>query len=349
MDQAKMTALLRELTETPGISGDEGRVRELIREKVEEHADSVEVDSLGNLIARKGSGERTLMVAAHMDQIGLVVKRVDDNGFIHVGKVWGTYPKVLVNQRVIVEASDGEERTGVIGVKPIHMQEDEEQKELPEMKKLFVDVGAEDEDDVRDMGVRVGDYIRYDQGFAELENGYVTAPAFDDRAGCAALIDAFNRFDGDFELVAVFSAQEEVGTKGATTSAFRVDPDVGLAVDVTIAGDVPNIEVEESAIKTGEGVGIELLQTWGRGAIPPSTVREWLLETAESGDHDHFRDLGSGNDARAIEMVRQGVPTGSISIPARYIHSPVEVIKVSDIQAAADLLSSCFGTFEDYF
>lgn len=344
-----MKDLLRELTETIGGPGNEERIREVIRARVEDAADEVEVDALGNLIVRRGSGDRTLLAMAHMDQIGLSVERIDEDGYLRIRKIWGIDPQEIINQRVEVHVEDGDPVTGVIANKPVHLQEKDEKQELPEMEQLFVDVGARDEDDAREMGIRVGDYVHYDRDFAELGGDRVTAPAFDDRAGCAALIDAFNRFDGDNELVAVFSAQEEVGTKGAQTAAFSVDPDVGLAVDVTIAGDVPTIEPHESTIELGDGVEIQLIQSTGRGMIAPETVKGWMFETAEEGDHDHFRGLGGGNDARSIELAREGVPTGSIGIPARHIHSPVEVVSVSDVEAAADYMLDLFGTFEDHF
>lgn len=347
-----MKQLLEELVETPGVSGSESEIRELIEEKVEDHADSVETDDFGNLVVRKGDGDKTLLLDAHMDQIGLSVNRVTEEGFIKVGKVGGIYPENVLNQRVEVHASGGDSARGVLGIKPVHLyRKKKEEPKIPEMKEIYVDVGAEDEEEVEDMGIRVGDRISYETGFAELQNDYVTGPALDDRAGCAVAVEALKRFDEDYELVIVFSVQEEVGTKGAETAAFGVDPDVALAVDVGMAGDVPDVEPDESDDKTGDGVGIDMIQSGGRGLITPESIKDWLIDTAEENDHDYFRSLydGGGTDAMAIELVRDGIPTGSIGIPTRYIHSSIEVVKLSDMEETVDFLENAFATMEDYF
>ncbi|MFB6292240.1 MAG: M42 family metallopeptidase [Candidatus Nanohaloarchaea archaeon] len=345
--------LLRRLVETPGVSGNEEKIRELIRDEVEEHADEVEVDDFGNLIVRKGSGEKTLMLDAHMDQIGLTVRRIDDAGFIRVSKVGGIYPESLINQRVKIHTSEGEDLTGVIGTKPVHRKDEEEKKQLPDMHDLFVDIGAEDREDAESLGVNKGDFISYDRDFAELENGYVTGPAFDDRVGCAIAIKALERFDSelDYELAVVFSAQEEVGRKGAQTAAYGVDPDVALALDISMAGDVPAMDADDSTDETGKGIGIDMLQAGGRGLITPAKIRDWLLETGESGDHRYFRSLydGGTTDASVINLVRGGIPSGSIGIPTRNIHTPVEVVKMSDLEAAVDFLEHAFETFPEHF
>lgn len=346
-----MKQLLEELVETPGVSGDEHEIRQLIREKVEEDAEETEVDDFGNLIARKGDGDKTLMIMAHMDQIGLSVRRIDDNGFLRVSKVGGMFEAGAVNQRVEVHASGGDTVKGVVGLKPPHLQDGDEQRQVPEMKDLFIDIGAEDEEDAKEMGVRVGDFVTYDRGFEELGNDLVTAPAFDDRVGCTVAIEAFRRFDEDYELVAVFSVQEEVGTKGAKTASFGVNPDVALAIDVGMAGDTPGIEPDESDDSIGDGVGIDMVQSGGRGLISPENIREWLIETAEEEDHNYYRSLydGGATDAASIELQRDGIPTGSLGIPARNIHSPIEVVKISDMEEGADFVEDAFATMEDYF
>ncbi|MFB6213893.1 MAG: M42 family metallopeptidase [Candidatus Nanohaloarchaea archaeon] len=344
-----MKELLRELVEVKGGSGDEKRVRELIREKVEDKADEISEDNLGNLIVRRGSGDRTLMVAAHMDQISASVRKIDEEGFIHMKKMWGIDSRELLNQRVEINASDGDMVPGVIGQPPVHIQEEEEKGKIPDMEDLVVDIGAKDEEAAEELGIRVGDYIYYDRDLRELADDFVTAPAFDDRVGCAILIELVERFDEDYELVAVFTSQEEVGTKGAQTSAYSIEPDAGLAIDVTIDTTPPNIETSKYEAEIGAGPHIELVQTWGRGAIVPESVKDWLIETAEENDHDYNRRLGGGNDARAIYMTKSGIPTGSIGVPARSIHSPVEVVKMSDIEATTDFVEDAFSTMEDYF
>lgn len=347
-----MKSLLKELVETPGVSGQESKIRNKIRGEIEDHADSVEEDDMGNLIARKGEGDKTLMVATHMDQIGLAVKRIDDNGFLKVTKVGGLYPESLINQRVTVHSSEGDDLTGVIGMKPPHLRRGvDENDKIPEFKEIFVDIGAEDEEDAEDIGIRVGDYITFERELAEMQNGTVTAPAFDNRTGCAVLIEALKEFDEDYELAAVFSTQEEVGTKGARTSAFGIDPDVALAVDVTMAGDMPGIEPDQSDTELGDGAGIDMLQASGRGLIPSEKIKDWLIGTAEDEDHDYYRALyeGGATDAASIYISRDGIPTGSIGIPSRNIHSPIEVVQMSDLRDTKDFLVDAFGTMTDHF
>lgn len=347
-----MKQLLKELVETPGVSGEESEIRNLIIEKVEEHADSVETDDFGNLIARKGEGDFTLLLDAHMDQIGLSVKRITDEGFIKVGKVGGIYPENILSHRVRVHASYGEQTIGVLGQKPPHIKRNVENDEkVPEMKEIFVDIGAEDDEEVEEIGIRIGDRITFDTDFKELANDYVTGPAFDDRVGCAVAIEALKRFDEDYELAVVFATQEEVGTKGARTAAYHVDPDAALAIDVSMAGDVPGVEPDQSEDATGDGIGIDMIQAGGRGLITPETVKEWLVETAEDGDHNYFRSLydGGATDARSIELVKDGIPTGSLGVPLRYMHSDIEVIKISDMEDSVDFLEASFGTVRNYF
>lgn len=344
-----MKSLLKDLVETPGISGREEPVRNLIREKIEEHVDEVEVDNFGNLIARKGEGDKTLMLDAHMDQIGMGVRRIDEEGFIRISRIGGAYPVSIVNQRVKVHTSEGEDLTGVIGAKPAHLLENENDG-LPQMQKAFVDIGAEDAEDAREKGVRVGDYISFDRGFEEMENGYVTGPAFDNRIGCAIAIEALKRFDEDYELAVVFSAQEEVGGKGAKTSTFDVEPDASIVLETARAGDVPNMSLDESDEHTGEGFGITMVEAGGRGVIVPEKIRKWLLETAEQGFtyQRKLYDKGKTN-ASSISISKTGVPTGVVVIPTRNLHTAVEVLNMSDAEDAADYMEEAFRSFEDYF
>lgn len=345
-----MKQLLKELVETPGVSGDEHRIREEIKEKVEDHVDSVETDNMGNLIAKKGSGDKTLMIAAHMDQIGLTVQTVDEKGFIKFSKVGGVTTQSLMNQRVTIHA-DNEDVTGVIGMKPPHLMDKDKMDELPEEEQLFIDIGAEDDEEVEDAGIRVGDYITFERDFAELREDYVTSMAMDNRVGCAAAVETLKRFDEDYELAVVFSTQEEVGLKGAKTSAFKVDPDVALAVDVSIAGDLPGVEAQESDLEMGEGVEITMVQSKGRGLITPETVKQWLRETAEDKNHDFQPGVweGGATDAANIYLVREGIPTGSIGVPLRNMHSATEVLKLSDLEDTVDYLEDALSTMKDYF
>lgn len=345
-----MEQLLRELVEAKGAPGAEDEVRNLVKDKLE-GADSIETDSFGNLIARKGGEGPRLMLIAHMGSIALTVRRIDEEGFLRVSKLGGIYPIAVANQGFTVHASDGEEIPGVVGHRPVHLQDEEQKKQLPELEELFIDIGAENRQEALEKGVQKGDAVTYSREAVKLANGYFSAPGLDDRAGCAAVIEAFNSFDGGFELVAVFSSQEETGRKGAKTSSFSVDPDAALAVDTCMAGDVPNVDKDETEDSTGEGFGIVLSQSGGRGLLTPQSVRNWMIETAEQNDHDFFRSLydGGATDAATVNVSRGGVPAGSIGVPTRYLHSPVETLKLSDLREAEEFLESAFESFQDYF
>nr|EGQ40257.1 MAG: cellulase M family protein [Candidatus Nanosalinarum sp. J07AB56] len=348
----ELVETLADLTDTTGVSGTETRIAETIKDKIDGHVDEAEIDEFGNLVCRKGSGDKTLMVAAHMDQIGLTVSRIDEEGFIHITKTGGIYPKDIVDQRFQVITSEGNDVPAVVATKPVHLlRNKEERQKLPEMDEIVLDVGAEDEEDVRDMGIRVGDTAAYDTELTQLGNDYVTSRCLDNRVGCLIAIEALKDFDADYELVTVFSAQEEVGTKGATVSAFGVDPDAALAIDTGIAGDVPQVDPDEAASSLGDGVSIDVLQAGGRGLITPPQIKDWLIDTAEESDVDYSRRIvkGGATDAASIYTSRDGIPSGSIGATARSIHSPVAVTKMSDIEQTIDFTRDAYENFSQYF
>ncbi|MFP4045819.1 MAG: M42 family metallopeptidase [Candidatus Aenigmatarchaeota archaeon] len=344
-----MKEMLKKLSETDGISGFEGNVKELLREEMEKHAD-VKEDELGNLIAKKGEGEPTLMLTAHMDQIGLAVKYIDENGFIRFTGVGGIDDRTLINQRVNVHSSKGVIK-GVISSKPTHLLEEEERKKSIKKDKLFIDVGADDQEDVEEMGIEVGNQISFDRNFSELgKENVVTGQAFDDRVGCLLLLEALKRFDGDYTLYTVATVQEEVGLKGARTAAFRVDPDVAVSVDTGIAGDLPGIEKQEATLEMGEGPALGLIESEGRGLITTPLVRKWLKKTAEDSDIDYQVSVSEGGmtEGAIMYITKEGIPSGTISIPTRNIHSCVEVLDMDDVKKAGDWLEAAFKTFKDY-
>ena len=345
-----MKSLLKELVETPGVSGQEHEIRDKIREEVKEYADSVEEDKMGNLVARKGDGDETLMIAAHMDQIGLAVKDIDENGFIRFSKIGGVTTQSLMNQRVTIHTDTGKV-TGVLGMKPPHLMDKEKREQLPEKEQLFIDIGAEDDEAVEDLGINIGDTVTFEREAKDLQEDYVTGLALDNRVGVTVAIETLKRYEGETELAVVFSTQEEVGLKGAKTAAFNVSPDAALAVDVSIAGDVPGIEPTETKLETGSGVDIQMVQSSGRGLITPEPIRNWLIDTAEEGDHEYSRTVmeGGATDAAKIELVKEGIPTGSLGVPMRHMHSSTEVVKMSDIKAAVDFVTDAAESFSEKF
>ena len=348
-----LKALLEKLSNAHGISGYEGNVRAVIEKEVGQFVDEVKTDKFGNLIATKKGKSPSVMLAAHMDEIGIMVKYVDDEGFVRFAKVGGWFDQTLVNQRVLLHTKKGT-IAGVIGSKPVHVMENEEKKKAIQSKDMFIDVGASSKDDAMSMGMEPGVMVSIDQKLVGLANDMVTGKAFDDRAGGAVLITAMQRMAGmDLKptVMAVFTAQEEVGLKGAKTSAFGLNPDVAIAIDTCIPGDHPGIKKTDSAIEVGKGPVITVMDAGGRGVITHPKVLEWLRETAKAKGIPCQMDVTEkgSTDASAISLTREGIPSGVISVATRYIHTPVELLSLKDLEKAADLVVEAVKSVGSYF
>lgn len=327
-----MKKLLQQLTEAFGPSGYEDRVREIVRREAESLADEIRVDALGNLIVRRkpsrtrGDSKR-IMVAAHMDEIGLIVSHVDRNGFVRFSPIGGVFRRYVLGGRV--RFLNGVQ--GVIGVDRL-----DNINELPTLDKVYIDVGATS---AKDCPVQVGDVAAFDRPFTEMGRRLV-AKSMDNRIGVLAAIEALRDLKGKstpHDLYFVFTTQEEVGTRGAATSAYGIDPDIGIAVDVTPTGDTPDALKMEMAL--GKGPCIKFQDA---GAISDPRIVQWMIAAAEKHRIPYQREvlLFGGTDAKAIQSVRAGVPSGCISIPVRYVHSPSEMVDTSDLQNTIKLLAA---------
>lgn len=343
--------LLERLSNAHGLSGYEGSVRQIIENEVRPYVDEIKTDKMGNLIATKLGDKPVVMLAAHMDEIGLMVKYVDDKGFVHFTKSGGWFDQTLLNQRMILHTEKGQ-IYGVIGGKPPHVMKEEDKKKPVLAEDMFIDVGATSKEDAEKLGVKTGTPITSDTEFKSLGNDRVTGKAFDNRAGCVMLIEALREMkDVRATVHAVFTVQEEVGLKGAKTSAFGLNPDVALATDVTITGDHPGIEKKQSAIEMGKGPSITVSDAEGRGIIVPEPVLKWLKEAAESNKIPYQLEVGTGGttDASAIHLSREGIPSGVISPPSRYIHTPVSVLSMTDLENAAKLVARAVEIVDRFF
>ncbi len=258
--------LLKKLSNAHGVSGSESSVFAVIKKELKDHVDEIHEDPLGNLIAIKRGNKFKVMLAAHMDEIGLMVKYVDEKGFIRFVALGGWYGPTLYNQRVILHGSKGK-YLGVIGGKPPHMMDDEERKKGVKIDDMFIDIGAKNREEVEYLGIEVGTPVTVDREFAELAYNRVSGKAFDNRAGVAMLIKALKEMDSPLTIFGVFTVQEEVGLKGARTSAYTLDPDCAIATDVTIPGDHPGIEMKDAPVEMGKGPVITLVDSSGRGLI----------------------------------------------------------------------------------
>ena len=330
---------LKQLLETPSPSGYEGPIQQVVRDYCKSFADNVTTDLHGNVIAVKNPGAPLrVMYAGHCDQIGLQVQYIDGEGYIYVQPIGGWDPQQLIGQRLTVW-SDAGPVPGIISRKPIHLLTDEERKQVPKMKDLWLDIGATNKEEAEGL-VRVGDPITLQLSMQEMRNNLANSPAMDNKTGLWVVIEAMRRASLKQLNVALFSVstvQEEVGLRGARTAAFGIDPQVGIAVDVTHATDCPTIDKkQEGDIALGRGPVIY------RGPNMNPVVVSKLVETARAGEIP-FQPAAiaraTPTDANSLQINRAGVATGQVSIPNRYMHSGVETISLTDIDRAADLLA----------
>lgn len=333
----RMKELLKKLSEANGVSGSEKEVRKIILKEIKGHCDTVRVDALGNIIATKNGKKPSVMLTAHTDEIGLVVKFIDAKGYLKFAKVGGIDDRTLVNRRIVIHGK--EKVTGVIGARPPHLLEEEEKKKITSHKEMFIDIGAGTKKQAERM-VSLGDFATFDTEFKELGNGLVTGKALDDRTGVAVLIRMLQRIKSKNEINVVFTVQEEVGLKGARTSAYSIEPDIAIAVDVGFAGDNPGVKEEEAPAKLGEGPALVFLESSGRGAISSRMLVKWMKDTAkESRLPLQFVISEAGmTDAAILNLNKSGVHALSFSIPSRYMHSPVEVVNLKDLENSVELL-----------
>ncbi len=323
-----MKPLIQKLVETQGPSGYETQIRSVVREEVEQYADALQVDALGNLIVQKGKGGTDgikIMLSAHIDEIGVMVTQVDANGFIRFTSLGGVRPYTCVSGRV--RFLNG--ASGVIFMEPL-----DDMTKLPTIEQLYIDLGMSSNQDAL---VRVGDVGTFDRPFLDLGKRLV-AKSMDDRIGAAVLVETLCQIkDTPHQLYFVFSTQEEVGLRGATTAAFAIDPDLGLSVDVTGTGDTPRRTKVRMEVSLGKGPAIKVRDG---GMLADRRVVDWMVRGAEQLGLPYQLEIleGGTTDARAMQISRAGMPAGCLSIPCRYVHSPSEMVDFEDVQNAVQLL-----------
>lgn len=321
-----MKELIKKLVETPGPSGFEYAIRDVIRDEIKDAADDIRVDALGSLIARKGTKTENgmrVMISAHIDEIGLMVTHIDENGFVRFTNIGGINPLSCYGGRVLFMNGT----RGVIGMDGL------ESGKLPKLSDLFIDVGAVSKETCP---VKVGDVCGFERPFLDLGKRMV-AKSMDDRIAAAIAVEVLKRLKSTpHEVHFVFSTQEEVGLRGATTAAFGVDPDVGFAIDVTRSGDTPRPSLK-MATALGDGPAIKVRDS---SFIADPRVVDWMVKTAEAAGIPYQLEVleAGGTDGRAIQLTRGGVPAGCVSIACRYIHSPSEMVDSEDVENAVRLI-----------
>ncbi len=331
---------LEQILETPSPSGYEQPVQEIVRKYARSFADDVRTDLHGNVIAcGNPEGALRVMYAGHADQIGLIVSHVNENGYIYTNTIGGWDPQQLVGQRMTIHTASGP-IPAVISRKAIHLLDQDERKVVVKHKELWLDIGAKNGEEAS-AAVQIGDPVTLELRYQELRNSLATSPGMDDKVGLWVAVEALRRAQKRSKLkvalYAVSTVQEEIGLRGAITSAFGVDPHVGIAIDVTHATDCPTIDkTQEGDVKLGGGPVIY------RGPNMSPVVVNRLRSAAEKAEivcQWAASGRGTGTDANAIQITRAGVAAGLVSIPNRYMHSAVEMVSLEDIDHAADLLA----------
>ena len=336
-----MDKFLADLLATRSPTGSETEAANVIEKYVKPCADTFERDVLGNRIATLGNGKKTLMLAGHIDEIGLQISYIDNDGFVFFQQLGG-HDNVMISGRAVCILTENGIVRGVTGKRAIHLMDAKDRKEVPETHQIWIDIGAKDRKEAEKM-VSIGDPIVYDTKVVEMANNRCASRAFDDKAGAYCVFETLRRLAKTkakcaYKLVSVGTTQEEIGTRGAQTSAFATDADVAIAVDVTHATDFPTCDVRKfGSIKLGGGVVIS------RGPNLNPVVTKRLVELAKKNKIPYQIEAEprpTGTDARVIQMTRGGVATGLLSIPLRYMHTPCEVANLNDIKACVDLLEA---------
>ena len=345
-----MQELLKKLVSVPGPCGFEHEVIRYLRDRLTPVADEIWVDGLGNLIVKKCGAHPgpTLMLSAHADEVGFIVKKIEKNGLIRFEKIGGHDDRVILNERVIVRTQDGRLHEGVIGCISAHMMRFDNTQLIRKHSEMYIDVGAKDDEAVRRMGIRVADSITWQTPYTPFGENRVMGHGFDDRAGCAVLAKCLE--DIDFENVHgtvyfVFSVQEELGLRGARVASQQITADVAIAVDTTAASDTFEAMMDNTT-RLGDGVAIKAMDF---SLLASLAVRRKLTALAEENAIPYQTEVfcGIGTDAGEMHKEKAGVPTCVLSIPSRYAHCPVEVLDLGDLQATKDLLSAFIAAMRD--
>jgi endoglucanase len=327
--------ILRELSEAFGVSGNEDDVRAVVLDAVRDHVDEVRIDAMGNVLTlRRGTGSdgMRVMVAAHMDEVGLMVIDHDDNGLLKVDSIGGVVPRILPGALLTV----GPDRIpGVIGIKPIHLLESGEMEKAPKMEELAIDVGAKDKDEAMKLAPP-GTYATFATEYREL-GPTVTGKAFDDRVGCAVLLELLQGARFGFDLHAAFTVQEEVGLRGAKVAAYSIDPKCAFALEVTVANDLPKEKDTSPNSELGMGPAITAMD---RSFIADRRLVRLLTGTANALGIPYQIKQSSvgGTDAGVIHLAREGVPSAAVAVPCRYIHSPASLLSLEDFDNTVRLM-----------
>ncbi len=330
--------LLEKLSNARGVSGNEQEVRDIIIEVIKDRVDEYRIDTLGNLITLKRARGRSraafrVMLAAHMDEVGLMIVYIESTGHLRFRPVGGIDARVLLSKVVLI----GKDKVpGVIGVKPIHLLKQKEREQVLDVESLTIDIGAKSKEEAAGV-VKVGDYATFATEFAEMGDGLVKGKALDDRTGCAVLVDLLRR-DYPFDLYGVFTVQEEVGARGARVAAFAIEPNVAFALESTVCDDSPKTRDISPTTRLGAGVAISVADNT---LLSDPHLVNLLIETAQENriPYQIKQPMKGGTDAGRIHMVKEGIPSIAVAVPTRYIHSSVSLLSLQDFDNTIALMN----------
>lgn len=334
--------MLKDLTDAKGVPGNEREARDVMKKYISPYADEVFTDNLGSLIAKKVGNKKgpSVMVAGHLDEVGFMITRIDDNGYLYFQTVGGWWSQVMLAQRVTIMTRQGD-LTGIIGSKPPHILPAEQRKKAVEIKDMFIDIGASSKEEAEEFGVKPGDSVVPYFEFTQMKNEkMLLAKAWDNRIGCAIAIEVLKRLKGEKHPNVVYgvgTVQEEVGLRGARTAANMINPDIAFGVDVGIAGDTPGVSDKDASSKMGKGPQIIL---YDASMISHKGLRDFVTDTADEKEIPYQFDslAGGGTDSGAIHLSHDGVPALSITIATRYIHSHAAMLHRDDFDNAVNLI-----------
>lgn len=328
---------LKNLTEKSGVSGNEKEVRDYIIYEIKDYVDDIYTDRIGNLIVfKKGKNKanKRIMVTAHMDEVGLMIKEIDSAGLLKFIPVGGIDPRVLVSKTVEV----GKDKiVGVIGAKPIHLQKKNEWSKVLGIDELYIDIGAKDKEDA-EKKINIGDYVSFLTKYEEIGNEMIKAKSLDNRVGCSILMDLL-KSHSPLDFYGVFTVMEEVGLIGAGPATFKVEPDLAIILEGTVCYEMPDLESHLTPTKVGEGPAISLAD---RTTVYDRKLRDKVVEIAKNNKikWQYRKTSMGGNDSGKIHTTKSGCSTVTLSVPTRYIHSPVSVISKEDYDSTYKLLNA---------
>jgi len=330
--------LLERLSNAIGPSGFEGHVRDIIKKEISCYVDEIKTDRMGNIVAHKKGNGKKVLIDAHMDEVGFIITGFNSDGTLKFASLGGINSKIIACKVVYV----GENKIpGVVGLKPIHLQSKDERKNNVSYSQCCIDIGANSEEEAR-RHVKLGDYAIFDTKFSDFGEGLMKGKAFDDRIGCAVLVELLKE-NYDCDLYAAFNVQEEVGERGAFIAAYEVHPEIGVALEGTICADIPSVPEHISSTVIGKGPAISIMD---RTSIFDREITQFIVKTAEKNNipYQYRRTTAGGNDAGAMVLSRDGCKVATVSVPCRYIHSSISVASRDDFNNTVNLMKEWIKT-----